>query len=342
MTVLFCWSATAQNGVTVSNLDVEPGTVTFNVSWRNTGMPTLWSDSVWVFVDYNDAGVMKRLPVTSATATAGTVTKIQGNDKGAWVVGNARTEGSFSATVQLHAATADLEGVCAYASNYPPIGEYTAANKIEFTGTPPYDIMLKHSNGTTDTLQSGKVFLVPASYTLLSFSDKTGAPGFQPSIQTPPYAATRQTWKFGSSTLTWSDRILTVPEGCSLTTGTTHSPCLREYRPITSEGYLIHHYTLYCLNYNKSVFCPTPWRVASSADYLSIVQLSTAELALQTWTHTGYGNNNGWSGVGSNSREWCSDSGAEEGVSARIESDGKVYIETGNWCSDAKIVRCVH
>jgi uncharacterized protein (TIGR02145 family) len=178
MTVLFCWSATAQNGVTVSNLDVKPGTVTFNVSWNNEH-PTdfLWSDSVWVFVDYNKNGVMTRLPVTSATATAGTVTKIQSNDKGVWVIGNARSAGNFSATVQLLTATADLAGVCAYASNYPPVGEYTATNKIKFTGTPEYDIVLRHSNGTTDTLQSGKIFLVPDGDTLKSFSDKTGAPG---------------------------------------------------------------------------------------------------------------------------------------------------------------------
>jgi uncharacterized protein (TIGR02145 family) len=94
-----------------------------------------------------------------------------------WVVGNARSNGSFSATVQLLAATADIVGACAYAPNYPPVAEYAAVNKIKFTGTPEYDIVLKHSNGTTDTLQSGKTFLVPDGYTLQSFSDNTGAPG---------------------------------------------------------------------------------------------------------------------------------------------------------------------
>ena len=57
----------AQNGITVSGLVIEAGTVTFNVSWKNTDMPTPWSDTVWVWVDYNDAGTMKRLPVTTAT-----------------------------------------------------------------------------------------------------------------------------------------------------------------------------------------------------------------------------------------------------------------------------------
>jgi hypothetical protein len=63
---------TAQNGngVKVSNLSVDAGTVTFNVSWQTPMPMALWSDTVWVFVDYNDAGVMKRLPVTGATLTA--------------------------------------------------------------------------------------------------------------------------------------------------------------------------------------------------------------------------------------------------------------------------------
>ncbi|MDR0738134.1 MAG: hypothetical protein LBF39_03560 [Prevotellaceae bacterium] len=183
LTATFC--AGAQNGVTVTNLMVDAGTVTFNVSWNND-MPEnfLWSDTVWVFVDYNDAGTMKRLPLlpgaTLIATSAPDVGKvIEENDKGVWVVGNARSAGSFSATIQLFTTTAaaDFSGACAYASNYPPVGEYTAANKIKFTGTPEYDIVLKHSNGTTDTLQSGKTFLVPASYTLQSFSYKTGAPG---------------------------------------------------------------------------------------------------------------------------------------------------------------------
>jgi hypothetical protein len=102
----------AQNGVEVSGLAVNAGTVTFNVSWDkdNPDMPALWSDSVWVFVDYNNAGKMTRLPVTAATASAGTVIKVDGNDKGAWVIGNARTNGSFSATVQLLTSAVGVAG----------------------------------------------------------------------------------------------------------------------------------------------------------------------------------------------------------------------------------------
>jgi hypothetical protein len=118
----------------MTGLNVAAGTVTFNVSWTND-MPTdfLWSDSVWVFVEYNDAGVMRRLPIASATATAGTVTKISGNDTGVRLIGNARSAESFSSTVQLLTEIKDVAGACVYASNYPPVGEYTDASHISFT-----------------------------------------------------------------------------------------------------------------------------------------------------------------------------------------------------------------
>jgi uncharacterized protein (TIGR02145 family) len=168
----------AQNGVTVSGLAVDAGTVTFNASWQ-TPMPVeLWSDTVWVFVDYNKNGVMERLPVTSATASAGTVTKIPNNDKGVWIAGNARNTGSFSATVRLFTTVSNVGGACAYASNYPPVGEYSSdAPMLLFTGTPMYDIQLAKPGGGSVTVKSGDTFLLPCDYTVTSFSDATGAPG---------------------------------------------------------------------------------------------------------------------------------------------------------------------
>jgi hypothetical protein len=168
----------SNNGVTVTGLNVEPGTITFNVSWQQPMPAEPWSDTVWVFVEYNNADRMERLPVTNATVSAGTVEIISGNSKGVRVIGNARTEGSFSATVQLLTEAADLSGVCAYASNYPPVGNYTSEMQLVFTGTPPYEIVLKHESGTTITQSSNLGnYLVPENYTLQLFTDATGAPG---------------------------------------------------------------------------------------------------------------------------------------------------------------------
>ncbi|MDR2450111.1 MAG: hypothetical protein LBD52_09165 [Prevotellaceae bacterium] len=98
------------------------------------------------FFRNNKAGKMERLPLLpGATLTAtsasgvGRVIQYSDNNKGVWVVGNARSNGSFSATVQLPTATADFPGACAYASNYPPVGEYAATKKIKFTGTPEFE-----------------------------------------------------------------------------------------------------------------------------------------------------------------------------------------------------------
>jgi hypothetical protein len=103
---------------------------------------------------------------------------VEENIKGAWVVGDARTKGSFSATVQLLTATADLYGACAYASSYPPVGQYVSESEIVFSGTPWYEIKLLHSDGyTVETIASGSTFLLPCSYTVSSFTDATGAPG---------------------------------------------------------------------------------------------------------------------------------------------------------------------
>jgi hypothetical protein len=96
------------NGVTVSNLAVSvgsPTTVTFDVSWEKPMPVELWSDTVWVFVDYNDAGTMKRLPLSpGATLTAtsaegvGKVMPVDGNDQGVWVVGNVLDASAFTDT----------------------------------------------------------------------------------------------------------------------------------------------------------------------------------------------------------------------------------------------------
>jgi hypothetical protein len=185
----------AQNGVTVSGLAVNAGsptTVTFNVNWQTPMPVALWSDTVWVFVDYNKNGVMERLPVTSATASAGTVTKIPGNDKGVWVAGNARSAGSFSATVRLFTTVSSVGGACAYASNYPPVGEYTATDKIEFTGTPDYKVVLeRYDNSTyTATVNKNEPFLLTSGEAVLSFTDKTGAPGTLSCMPSTPYNLT--------------------------------------------------------------------------------------------------------------------------------------------------------
>jgi uncharacterized protein (TIGR02145 family) len=256
----------AQNGVDVSNLVVNAGTVTFDVSWKNTGMPALWSDSVWVFVDYNDAGVMKRLPLLpGATLTAasapGSATVIQysGNNQGAWVVGNACSAGSFSATVQLLTAASTggsesrpLHGACAYASNYRPVGEVTAGT-VKFTGTPPYEVVLELLDGGGTIIQSvsSSPYIMPAGYTLLSFTDATGAPGtftcVPPTISVHPAATSAcsgATVQLGvaatnATAYQWKKNGANVSEGSGYTTANYTTAALSgnaTYTVVVSNG----------------------------------------------------------------------------------------------------------
>jgi hypothetical protein len=183
-TVLF-----AQN-ITVSGLVVtegSPSTVTFDVSWEKPATGTVWMDSAWVFVDYNKNGRMVRLPLllsSGATLTAtsapgeGKLEEVSGNDKGAWVAGYARyaSLGSFSAKVMLLSDEEHIAGACAYASGYPPVGEYLDDTKLQFTGTPMYKIWLNSASGP-EMIETGGLFFIPCGYTIESFTDKTGAPG---------------------------------------------------------------------------------------------------------------------------------------------------------------------
>jgi hypothetical protein len=157
---------------------------------------------------------MTRLPVTGATATAGTMIKIPGNDQGVWVAGNARTNGSFSATVKLHTATAtaDFSGLCAYAINYPPVAEYTAANTVKITGTPPYYLTYSGGSAATVTAEEAEDAYTLTN-TLSSFTDKSGAPGTlsctPPAAPTGPSANSR----CGSGAVTFS---ASAPDGVTI------------------------------------------------------------------------------------------------------------------------------
>jgi hypothetical protein len=185
--------AQTTNGVKVENFLVGSGVVTFDVSWDENTIPpeaTPWSDTVWVFVDYNNNGVMTRLPLNTSGATltatsapdVGKVISVSGNDQGVWVVGNAKDQsnssGSFSATVELlYDVATNVAGACAYASNYPPVGEWKEdGSGVSFTGTPNYTIWLTHG-GTASSVTSGKDFIVSPGYVITAFTDKTGAPG---------------------------------------------------------------------------------------------------------------------------------------------------------------------
>jgi hypothetical protein len=113
-----------------------------------------------------------------ASPDAGKMIIYADNDMGAWVTGDARKQGNFSATVQLLTNETNVAGACAYASGYPPVGRYVSATEIVFTGTPMYIITLTPTGGGADEIvEAGGTLLLPCGYTMSSFTDATGAPG---------------------------------------------------------------------------------------------------------------------------------------------------------------------
>jgi uncharacterized protein (TIGR02145 family) len=181
------------NGVTISNFSVSDANVIgFTVSWSRDKVPSLWSDSVWVFVDYRNAqDQIVRLPLnttasalTSSSSGYGKKLTMQGNNQGIYIVGDARSAGSFSATVQLVPAKNwqpstgnSIRGACAYATNFPPYAKYNDDfTQITFTGSSLFKVMLNDGNREVE-LESGTNFMIPSGYMLTSFTDATGAPG---------------------------------------------------------------------------------------------------------------------------------------------------------------------
>jgi uncharacterized protein (TIGR02145 family) len=238
------------------------------VSWQTPMPVALWSDTVWVFVDYNKNGVMERLPLsTGATLTAtspgGKVIEEPDNNKGVWVAGNARTNSSFSATVKLLTAVKKVGGACAYASNYPPVGKYqNNAAEISFTGTPMYDLVIeKIADRSTYTISTTGLYSIRADEVIQSFTDATGASG----RLTPPYAASTQIWTVGNQI--WSDAI-NVPacDHDAFTADQKHPYC----RSYTTNGKKWYYYNWVYVKTNLNTLCPSPWRVPTANDFIAL------------------------------------------------------------------------
>jgi hypothetical protein len=185
------------NGISITNFEVAAdataSTVTFDISWPDPAitMPAVWNDIVWVFADYNNAGTMTRLPLSGATLTVyswsdATYTFADNNYNGVWIGGNAKdpnnTDGTFSARVQLFSATTFVSGACAFAINYPPVGQYAGDRLVALHGTPPYTLTFAGDEGNpvevSRELAGGATpYPFPDGKALASFHDRSRAPG---------------------------------------------------------------------------------------------------------------------------------------------------------------------
>ncbi|MDR3180617.1 MAG: hypothetical protein LBT61_01645 [Prevotellaceae bacterium] len=102
---------------------------------------------------------------------------------------------------------------------------------------------------------------------------------------TPPLAASTQTWTFGDQT--WSDAIQ-CPE-CNRKTfeESDTEPQCRNYADAES-GKTFYYYNWPYVDANKNTMCPSPWRVPTRKDFDELVGTACANLLGKSWGYGGY------------------------------------------------------
>jgi uncharacterized protein (TIGR02145 family) len=138
-------------------------------------------------------------------------------------------------------------GVTGTPSGTPSGASYTISGMPTEPGTFGYSLTAS-VNGCTSAAAVGTITVVP----------------------TPPGAASTQTWVVG--TQTWSAPLQKAQSGCTSATdfGTTNPPTVAYYRAsglYSGSGYL---YNWKCVNDYVTQLCPTPWRVPTKDDFITL------------------------------------------------------------------------
>ena len=171
-----------------ADYDAATPTVTFEVTWPDDRNDNRRS-KVWLLVDYrriqNNAYVDGWLragitvPAEAITATAGTVSREDGNTSGFWLQG---TESAFTATVTVP-VTVDLEGYarefgwCGWAIDGPPTAK-EAAGYYSLHGTPPFIIQTHPADAGQTVTTSSKEY----TGCIYALTDTTRCPGEPPAM----------------------------------------------------------------------------------------------------------------------------------------------------------------
>jgi hypothetical protein len=102
---------------------------------------------------------------------------------------------------------------------------------------------------------------------------------------TPPNAASTQTWGLGEQT--WSDAIhIPACSGTSFTESYTEPQCC-SYTEGDSTWY---YYNWPYVNANKNTLCPSPWRVPTHEDFITLANNVDGRTLGTLWGYGGYAN----------------------------------------------------
>jgi hypothetical protein len=152
---------------------------------------------------------------------------------------------------------------------------------------------------------------------------------------TPPHAASTKTWEFGN--LTWSDAIQ-VP-GCNknaFAESLTQAQC-RSYTSGTSTWY---YYNWPYVDANKSVMCPSPWRVPAPADFHILADHATDAALISAWGVGGLAHGSGIFNAGSTGYYWTAEQLGSNSAYYLDYSSGYLHISQ-YYKHYGRQVRCV-
>jgi hypothetical protein len=153
---------------------------------------------------------------------------------------------------------------------------------------------------------------------------------------TPPHAASTQTWTFG--TQTWSDAIH-IPEcnKADFTNSDTEPQC----RSYTEEEKTFYYYNWAYVNVNATVMCPSPWRVPSKADFGKRVSTPHKNPSGDVWVYGGYIQGSSVNEVSTSAYYWSSTETGSNYAHSLLCYGGYVRPQDTTYKTNGFQVRCV-
>jgi hypothetical protein len=116
---------------------------------------------------------------------------------------------------------------------------------------------------------------------------------------TPLYAASVQTWTFG--TQTWSDAIrISTCNKTAFENNATTPQC----RSHTNGANTWYYYNGTYVDANKTLMCPDPWRVPTQSDFKTLAANTTGAALAAAWGYGGYASGNGVHSVSTYADYW--------------------------------------
>jgi hypothetical protein len=186
-----------------------------------------------------------------------------------------------------------------------------------------------------------KKILTIAALTLLTLGGCNKNNEKEENIETPPYAASTQTWTFGVQI--WSDAIR-IPE-CDKS-DFIDSYTIPDCRSYTDGSPTWYYYNWTYVNVNQAKMCPTPWRVPTREDYELLTRLATKQELSFAWGLSGLCEGDYMYYLGTEANEWTATEAPygeknKYAWSFRISANYDAPRITSDWMHMGYRVRCV-